>query len=141
MAALQYVLEEGNREGWIESRSSSVLAAVAAIALVTFVVHELETEQPGRRPARLQEPHATPPAPGINFLHRARALLGGTYLFSLYCGAVMHYTALDIGRVFLVAGAPQVVLMPLVGKFAPKVRRRAAAPAFGIVVRGGEPAG
>ena len=40
---------------------------------------------------------------GINFL-LGLALFSGAYLFSLYCGAVMHYTALDIGLMFLVAG-------------------------------------
>ena len=39
-----------------EPDASCVLAVVAAIALVTFVVHELETDAPGRRPPRLQEP-------------------------------------------------------------------------------------
>ena len=41
---------------------------------------------------------------GLNFL-LGLALFGASYLFSLYCGAVMHYTALDIGKIFLVAGA------------------------------------
>src|SRR5215475_1615630 len=41
MASLQYVLEEGNRDGWFESKTILVLAALAAISLVTFVVHEL----------------------------------------------------------------------------------------------------
>jgi MFS transporter, DHA2 family, multidrug resistance protein len=36
----------------------------------------------------------------------------------------MRYTALDIGRVFLVAGVAQIVLMPLVGKISPKVDPR-----------------
>jgi DHA2 family multidrug resistance protein len=52
------------------------------------------------------------------------ALFGASYLFSLYCGAVMHYTALDIGRVFLLAGLAQVFLMPLIGKMANKVDPR-----------------
>ncbi len=45
MASLQYVLEEGNREGW-DSTEILILATVAAIALVTFFVHELETAHP-----------------------------------------------------------------------------------------------
>ncbi|HMF40212.1 MAG TPA: MFS transporter, partial [Polyangia bacterium] len=60
----------------------------------------------------------------VNFL-TGLALFGSTYLFSLFCGAVMRYSALDIGRVFLVAGALQLVLMPLVGRLAPKLDGRA----------------
>ena len=76
-----------------------VLAAVAAIALVTFIVHELETDAPGRRPARVREPQ-------LHRRHRAQLpdrhrAVRRPYLFSLFCGAVMHYSALDIGRVFL----------------------------------------
>src|SRR5215510_8584073 len=41
MASLQYVLEEGNRDGWFESKAIVVLAVVSAIALATFVIHEL----------------------------------------------------------------------------------------------------
>jgi MFS family permease/DNA-binding Lrp family transcriptional regulator len=40
MASLQYVLEEGNREGWSESPLILGLGAVALVSLVTFVVHE-----------------------------------------------------------------------------------------------------
>jgi MFS transporter, DHA2 family, multidrug resistance protein len=46
MASLQYVLEEGNRDGWFESPLIAALSAVAAAALITFVVHELETDHP-----------------------------------------------------------------------------------------------
>ena len=56
MASLQYVLEEGNREGWFDSRLITLLAVVAAIALITFIVHELETPSPGGGPARVQQP-------------------------------------------------------------------------------------
>ena len=41
MVSLQYVLEEGNRDGWFESPTITVLAVVAAIALIGFVSHEL----------------------------------------------------------------------------------------------------
>ena len=46
MVSLQYVLEEGNRDGWFEDTRIVVLACAAAICLVTFVVHELEIEHP-----------------------------------------------------------------------------------------------
>jgi DHA2 family multidrug resistance protein len=36
----------------------------------------------------------------------------------------MHYSALDIGRVFLLAGLAQIILMPVVGRVAPKFDQR-----------------
>ncbi|HMG54685.1 MAG TPA: MFS transporter [Kofleriaceae bacterium] len=42
----------------------------------------------------------------------------------MYCGAVMGYQALDIGRVFLLAGLSQIFLMPLIGKMANRLDPR-----------------
>jgi DHA2 family multidrug resistance protein len=122
MPALQYVLEEGNRHGWFDSQGIVVLSAVAVIALVTFVVHELESPNPVVD-LRVFKNRSYAAGTGINFL-TGLALFGGTYLFSLYCGTVMRYTALDIGRVFLVAGLAQIILMPIVGKISPHVDPR-----------------
>lgn len=122
MASLQYVLEEGNREGWGDSTRILVLGAVAAIGLVTFIVHELEAPNPVVD-LRVFKNRSYTAGTGLNFL-LGFALFGASYMFSLYCGAVMHYTALDIGRIFLLAGLSQVLLMPLIGKMANTVDPR-----------------
>jgi MFS transporter, DHA2 family, multidrug resistance protein len=131
MPALQYVLEEGNREGWFESHVIIVLSAVAAICLVTFVVHELETKNPVVD-LRVFANRSYAAGTGINFL-TGFALFSGSYLFSLYAGSVMRYSALDTGKVFLVAGSISVVLMPIVGRLAPKFDGRKLL-FFGIAV-------
>jgi DHA2 family multidrug resistance protein len=130
MPALQYVLEEGNRDGWDDPVILG-LAAVAAIALITFVVHELEVESPVVD-LRVFKNRSYTAGTGINFL-LGIALFSGSYLFSLYCGVVMHYTALDIGKVFLVAGVIQIVMMPLLGKYSGGLDGRVLV-AFGIAV-------
>jgi DHA2 family multidrug resistance protein len=130
MPALQYVLEEGNRDGW-DDPLILTLAAVAAIALITFVVHELETDSPVVD-LRVFKNRSYTAGTGINFL-LGIALFSGSYLFSLYCGVVMHYTALDIGKVFLVAGVIQIVMMPLLGKYSGGLDGRVLV-AFGIAV-------
>ncbi len=122
MASLQYVLEEGNREGWLESRLIAGLAAVAAVALVTFFVHELEAEHPVID-LRVFLNRSYAAGTGINFL-LGLSLFSGNFLFALYCGAVMRYSALDIGRVFLVSGVAQIFLMPMIGKMVGKVDPR-----------------
>ena len=122
MPALQYVLEEGNRDGWFESTRIAVLAAVAVVALVTFVAHELETPHPVVD-LRVFKNRSYAAGTGINFLTGV-ALFGSSYLFSLFCGTVMHYTALDTGRVFLIAGLAQIVLMPMVGRIGPRIDPR-----------------
>ncbi|MBZ4407566.1 DHA2 family efflux MFS transporter permease subunit [Myxococcus sp. XM-1-1-1] len=122
MAALQFVLEEGTREDWFDSMKITVLAVVAGVALITFIVHELETPQPVVD-LRVFANRSYAAATGVNFLI-GTALFGGSFLFSLFCGTVMRYSALDIGLVFLKGSFIQVLLMPLIGKFGGKVDGR-----------------
>jgi DHA2 family multidrug resistance protein len=122
MASLQYVLEEGNREGWFESPLIGVLAVVAGSALLTFIIHELETHQP-IVDLRVFTRRSYAAGTGLNFL-TGFALFGGSFMFSLYAGSVLRYSALDIGKVFLAAGSISVIMMPLVGRLAPKVDAR-----------------
>jgi DHA2 family multidrug resistance protein len=122
MASLQYVLEEGNREGWLESPVIGVLAIVAATALFTFIIHELETDHP-IVDLRVFAGRSYAAGTGLNFL-TGFALFGGSFMFSLYAGSVLHYSALDVGKVFLVAGTSSVVMMPLIGRLAPKMDGR-----------------
>ncbi|MEO7735904.1 MAG: DHA2 family efflux MFS transporter permease subunit [Kofleriaceae bacterium] len=131
MASLQYVLEEGNREGWGESTLILVLGAVATIALVTFIFHELEHPNPVVDLRVFKNRNYTA-GTGLNFL-LGLAVFGASYLFSLFCGAVMHYQALDIGRIFLLAGASQIFLMPIIGKMSNRVDPRYML-AFGVTV-------
>lgn len=130
MASLQFVLEEGNREGWFENATIAVLAAVAVCALVTFVVHQLETEHP-IVDLRIFRNKTYAAGTGINLL-MGLALFSGNFLFALYCGTILRYSALEIGKVFLFSGAFQIVLMPLVGRFGGKVDQRLLL-ALGIV--------
>jgi MFS transporter, DHA2 family, multidrug resistance protein len=122
MASLQYVLEEGNREGWFDSHIILILAAVAAVSLITFVVHELETDQPVVD-LRVFKMRSYTAGTGLNFL-TGFALFAGSYMFSLFAGSVIHYTALDIGKVFLVSGVVSIFVMPLMGRLAPKMDAR-----------------
>src|SRR5262249_53597973 len=122
MPSLQYVLEEGNREGWFESASIALLTGVAATALITFILHELETEQP-IVDLRVFLHRSYAAGTGLNFL-TGFALFSGSFLFSLYAGSVLHYSALDIGKVFLAAGSISIVMMPLIGRLGPKLDGR-----------------
>jgi DHA2 family multidrug resistance protein len=122
MASLQYVLEEGNREGWMESRVIVALAAVAAVCLITFVVHELEAGHPVVD-LRVFKNRNYAAGTGLNFL-AGFALFAGSFMFSLFAGTVIHYSALDIGKVFLVAGTISVVMMPIMGRLSQRVDGR-----------------
>jgi DHA2 family multidrug resistance protein len=130
MVSLQYVLEEGNRDGWFEDTRITVLACAAFIALVTFVVHELEIEHPVVD-FRVFKNRSYSAATGLNFLV-GTALFAGSFLYSLFCGAVLHYEAMDIGLIFLRGSWIQLLIMPLVGRLIGKVDTRLMI-AFGLV--------
>jgi DHA2 family multidrug resistance protein len=121
MASLQYVLEEGNRDGW-DAVSIQVLAGLAAVCLTTFIVHELETEYPVVD-LRVFKNASYSAGTAINFL-LGLVLFAGNFLFALYCGVVMRYEALDIGKIFLVAGLIQIVVMPMIGRMVSRVDPR-----------------
>jgi DHA2 family multidrug resistance protein len=122
MAALQYVLEEGNRDGWFDSLKIVVLSVVAGVCVVTFVVHELETEHPVVDLRVFSNPSYMA-ATGVNFAV-GMCLFSANFLFSLFCGAIMHYTALDIGLLFLKGSAIQLVLLPVIGRLLSRVDPR-----------------
>ena len=122
MVSLQYVLEEGNRDGWFESPMITTLAIVAGIALVGFVSHELEAPHPVVE-LRVFANRGYASATALNFLV-GTAIFAGSLLLSLYCGTVMHYRALDIGRVFLMGTWIQLLIFPIVGRLVTKVDPR-----------------
>jgi DHA2 family multidrug resistance protein len=130
MVSLQYVLEEGNRDGWFEDARITVLACAAVICLVTFVVHELEIEHPVVD-FRVFKSLSYTAATGLNFLI-GTALFAGSFLYSLFCGAVLHYEAMDIGLIFLRGSWIQLLIMPLAGRLIGKVDSRLMI-AFGLV--------
>ena len=130
MVSLQYVLEEGNRDGWFEDTRIVVLACAAAICLITFVVHELEAKHPVVD-FRVFKNVSYTAATGLNFLV-GTALFAGSFLFSLFAGTILRYQALDIGMLFLRGSWIQLLIMPLVGRLVGKVDNRGLI-AFGIV--------
>jgi DHA2 family multidrug resistance protein len=122
MVSLQYVLEEGNRDGWLDSPLIMVLGAIALVSLATFVVHELETPHPVVD-FRVFKDRGYSAATALNFLV-GTSLFAGSFLYSLFCGAIMRYSALDIGLIFLKGSWIQVLLMPIVGQLIGKIDAR-----------------
>jgi len=129
MVALQYVLEEGNRDGWFEDTRITVLACTAFIALVTFVVHELEIEHPVVD-FRVFKNRSYSAATGLNFL-MGTALFASSFLYSLFCGTILRYEPLQIGLLFLRGSWIQILIMPLAGRLMGKVDTRGMI-AFGV---------
>src|SRR6516225_5504694 len=114
LAALQAVLEEGNKDDWFGSPFIVRLAVVAAISLTLFIYNELSVEKPLLRLRLLTQWNfgiGTVAAVFLGF-----ALFGSVYLLPAYLGQVQRYNAEQIGNVLAWTGLPQLLLIPLVPK-------------------------
>ena len=114
LAALQSVLEEGNKNDWFGSPFIVKLAILAAVSLALFVANELIVEKPLVRLRLLTQRSfglGTVSAVFVGF-----ALFGSVYLLPAYLGQVQRYNAEQIGAVLAWTGLPQLLLIPLVPK-------------------------
>jgi DHA2 family multidrug resistance protein len=118
LAALQTVLEEGNKDDWFSSALIQRLSATAVIALGLFVWIELRSPEPLLN-LRLLLRRNFGFGTLANFL-LGLALYGAVYLLPVYLARVQGYNAEQIGAVMAWNGLPQLVLIPLV----PRLMRR-----------------
>jgi MFS transporter, DHA2 family, multidrug resistance protein len=112
LAALQTVLEEGNKDDWFGSPFIVKLSVIAAIALVAFLWIELTSKKPLLNLRLLIRRNF---GFGIlaNFL-LGIALYGSVFILPVYLSRIQGYNAEQIGMVLAWTGLPQLVLIPLV---------------------------
>ncbi|APG13096.1 DHA2 family multidrug resistance protein [Bradyrhizobium elkanii] len=118
LAALQTVLEEGNKDDWFGSPFIVKLSIVAAIALSAFLWIELAARKPLLNLRLLARRNF---GFGIlaNFL-LGIALYGSVFILPVYLSRIQGYNAEQIGMVLAWTGLPQLLLIPLV----PQLLRR-----------------
>jgi MFS transporter, DHA2 family, multidrug resistance protein len=114
LAALQYVLEEGNRDDWFESTNITAAALLAGLFLSTFVVREL-----------------TAPVPVVDlslfkdsvFLSgtmigaaQFAVMMGVTFLLPVFLQELLGYTATQSGLAIMPRSLIMLLVTPIVGK-------------------------
>lgn len=112
LAALQTVLEEGNKDDWFGSEYIVRLSIIAAIALSLFLVIELTSKKPLLNLRLLARRNF---GFGIlaNFL-LGIALYGSVFILPVYLARIQGYNSEQIGMVLAWTGLPQLLLIPLV---------------------------
>jgi DHA2 family multidrug resistance protein len=118
LAALQTVLEEGNKDDWFESSFIVGLSIIAAISLSAFLWIELTGKKPLLN-LRLLARRNFGFGMLANFL-LGIALYGSVFILPVYLSRMQGYNAEQIGMVLAWTGLPQLVLIPLV----PQLMRR-----------------
>lgn len=112
LAALQTVLEEGNKDDWFGSPFIARLTIVAAASLTLFVWIELASGHPLLN-LRLLVRRNFGFGVLANFL-LGTALYGSVFIVPVYLARIQGYNAEQIGMVLAWTGLPQLLLIPLV---------------------------
>ena len=112
LAALQTVLEEGNKDDWFGSDFILRLSIIAAVALPIFVWIELTVKNPVIN-LRLLARRNFGLGTAANFMLGA-ALYGSSFVLPLYLSQIQGYNAEQIGEVLAWTGIPQLLMIPLV---------------------------
>ena len=112
LAALQTVLEEGNKDDWFGSPFIVRLSVIAAVSLTLFLIIELRAAHPLLNLRLLVRRNF---GFGIvaNFL-LGIALYGSVFILPIYLTRIQGYNSEQIGMVLAWTGIPQLLLIPLV---------------------------
>ena len=118
LAALQTVLDEGDKDDWFDSPFIVRLSVVSAVFLAAFLWTELKSAAPIVNFRLLASRNFGFGTLSVFFLRFA--LYGTIYLLPEYLGQVFGYNAEQIGFVLAWTGLPQLVIIP----FVPLLMRR-----------------
>jgi MFS transporter, DHA2 family, multidrug resistance protein len=123
LGSLQTVLEEGNADGWFDSRFIVILSTVAVLSLVTFVVRELRSPHPvvDLRVLRYRSLWAG----SILSIIVGISLYGALFAIPIFASLVMHMSSQQIGMMLLPGALASAVAMPIAGKLLGKMDARA----------------
>ena len=119
LGSLEYVLEEGPRNDWLNDNVIWWMTVTCAISASFFFVRVLTFERPI---VELRSYRNRNFAVGsLMSLFHGVAIYGLTYLFPLFLAEVRHLTALQIGQVMAVTGLTQFLITPIAGRLSRSV--------------------
>ncbi|HEU4718549.1 MAG TPA: DHA2 family efflux MFS transporter permease subunit [Bacteroidia bacterium] len=114
IASLQIVLERGASEDWFETRYITVLAAVAAFSLITFVWWELRTEHPVVNFQVLIGSRQLAFGMMFTFI-LGFGLYASLFIFPIFVQGLLGWTAEQTGLLLMPSGLVSLFVMPTVG--------------------------
>ncbi len=107
LASTLFVLEEGQREGWLESDLIAAGVIVGALAWISFLWLNLRSRHPILdlqifRNSDFSKGWALITVGGVS-------LFGGSFILPLFLGEIRHYSPQQIGNTLVVSGVMMVV--------------------------------
>ena len=122
LSALQYFLEEGDRNSWFESRVITACAIVAAVALAAFVLRELSARVPAVNLALFKDP-VFMSGTAIGSVMFAM-LMANMFLLPVFMQEVLGFTATQSGLTLMPRTLVMFIVTPLAGKLYNRVSPR-----------------
>jgi DHA2 family multidrug resistance protein len=110
-SSLIFVLEEGQREEWFDSRLIVAASVAAFIGIAVFLIAELTTDSPFINLRLFANPSVG--GSGILMAVFGATAFGSVYLIPSYLAQVQGYNAQQIGEVVMWSGVPQLFLLPV----------------------------
>jgi DHA2 family multidrug resistance protein len=114
VSALQYVLEEGQRDDWFDSPLITVLSFVAAISLSAFVLRELTAQTPVVN-LRLFRDKTFASATAIGAVMYAM-LMGSMFLLPVFMQELLGFDATQSGTTLMPRTIAMMAVTPLIGR-------------------------
>jgi len=131
LAALQYVLEEGQQDDWFDSRLIVALSAVAAAGLVAFVWRELTAPVPAVNLRLFRDPVFTSGTLVGSVMFAM--LMASMFLLPVFMQEMLGFTATQSGLALMPRVLVMMVTTPFVGRIYNRVSPRLLV-AVGVVM-------
>jgi DHA2 family multidrug resistance protein len=124
LLSMQYVLEEGNGDGWFDDPTILWLAVAAALTGVAFIWRQLAYWQPIVSLAPFRDRNFSL---GIVMTFvTGVSLFGGTFLMPIFLGQVRGFSSAEVGNTMLVTGLTMFLSAPIAGRVVRQVDPRIA---------------
>jgi DHA2 family multidrug resistance protein len=122
LGGLEYVLEEGPRNDWLQDDTIALLAAISAVCGVAFFARMLLARAPIVDLGAFANRNFA--LGSLYYFVLGIGLFGLTYLYPLYLGVIRGYDALMIGQTMFVSGLAMSLTAPIAGRLAAKTDPR-----------------
>ena len=130
LSALQYFLEEGDRDSWFDSRIITACAVLAGIALIAFVMRELSARVPAVNLSLFKD--AVFGSGTLIGSVMFAMLMANMFLLPVFMQELLGFTATQSGLNLMPRTLVMFVVTPIVGKLYNKVSPRLTI-AFGVL--------
>jgi len=131
VSTLQYVLEEGSRNDWFDSKVITIATLVSAFTLAAFVIRELTAPVPAVNLSLFRDPVFTSGTLVGSVMFAM--LLSITFLLPVFMQELLGFTAVEAGVALMPRSLVMMVAMPIVGRIYNRVSP-ALTVAFGVVL-------